>query len=472
MKKRAASAAAIWLLTLSLTAVSATAQSPNDIVIAIVSQSREALERGNPKQALTVVQDGLRRFPGDEKLQGQLARVYAYEKRDTDAMRVLQDLIRRDPDSREAKIELAKIYGYRENYKISDRLYREVLAQEPDNEAASLGLIRNLLRQGQVNEARILGQEALQRHPNSLGLQRYNDYLSQKTSGGETSASLRYVNARTSYFADASSHRSLNFSQTFADTIRKNITSRLRTEELSLWQSGTQRETVLSGTEEIQLRLSRLISVRAAGGFVRFPEGSARSLYGGDIELKPWKTVVLSGGYSRFPVAPTVESVPFALLAKGWHGRLDWRSRMFSVTGSIGVSDYSDGNSGERESGEAIRWIGGDRFAVGAGYAFRHIHFAEDPGHGYFSPTQYRSHLGIVGLRARIGRFYRGEYTGHGGVESQASGPYTPAGELRLENSFVFGRWDLSANYSRFQVRLSTGAFQANSSTIALGYRF
>ncbi len=68
---------------------------------------------------------------------------------------------------------------------------------------------------------------------------------------------------------------------------------------------------------------------------------------------------------------------------------------------------------------------------------------------------------------------YRAEYFGYGGGEQlRGLGGYSPAGELLLKNDFVFGRWDVAADYSYFHLIQATGAFRANAVSATLGYRF
>jgi len=255
----------------------------------------------------------------------------------------------------------------------------------------------------------------------------------------------------------------------------RNLTSRMRLEETSLWKTGTITETVLSGAAETRVRLNKYAAVRSSLGAVRFVDDSSRLLYGGDLELYPIKGLALSGGFSRYPISPTFDSTLFDLLAEGWHSHLDYRVHNFTVTGSLSFTHYSDGNHGEREWGEALQWFpwNDNHFALGGGYAFRHIHFIKDPNHGYFSPNQYRSHLGAAGFRMRLGRHYRGEYLGYGGAEILENfAGYSPAGEVLLKNDFLFGPWDLAADYSYFHLIQTTGAFRANAVSVTFGYKF
>ena len=443
-------------------------------VAQLVAQSQESLSDHNEQKALSLIQEGLIKFPNDEELRIQLARIYVEQKRDRQAIGLLNSILMANPASRNAKLELAQIFGYRENYRESDRLYRELLTANPDDEAAALGLVHNLALEGKRAEARAQLQQAFARHPTSLQLQQYSDYLASEPIEGQARKIHRVQNSE-SFFTDTSGNRSVYSNQGVTYQFTKNFTSRIRLEETSLWKTGTITETVLSGVGEARLRLGRYVAVRTSAGAVRFADTNSHLLYGGDLELYPLKGLALSGGFARYPISPTFDSTAFDLLAQGWHSHLDYHGHNFSVTGSLAFAHYSDGNHGEREWGEALRWFPWDdnKFAVGGGYAFRHIHFTKDLSHGYFSPNQYRSHLGAAGFRMRLGKHYRGEYLGYGGAENlEDFAGYSPAGVAVLKNDFLFGPWDLAADYTYFHLIQATGAFRTNAVSVTLGYKF
>ena len=440
----------------------------------LVAQSQEALGQHDEQKALSLVKDGLIKFPNDENLQIQLARIYVEQKHDQQAIGLLNAILLANPTNRNAKLELAQIFGYRKNYRESDRLYRELLADSANDEAASLGLVHNLILEGKRAEARAELQQAFTRNPTSLELQEYSDYLTNSPGEGGYRKSHRIQNTE-SFFSDTSGNRSVYSSQGMVYQFSRNFTSRMRLEETSLWKTGTFTETVLSGVAESQLRINKYVAVRTSLGAVRFVDESSQLLYGGDLELFPLKGLSVSGGFSRYPIVPTFDSTLFDLLAEGWHGRLDYQSHNFVVTGSLSFTHYSDGNDGEREWAEALRWFPwhDNKFALGGGYAFRHIHFLEDTNHGYFSPNQYRSQLAAAGFRMRLGKHYRGEYMGYGGAEILENfAGYSPAGEVQLRNDFLFGPWDLAADYSYYHLIQTTGAFRANSVNVTFGYKF
>lgn len=449
---------------------------PEQEVEQIVAQSQEALNDHNEQKALTLIKDGLVRFPDNVELKIQLARVYVEQKHDRQALGLLNSILLANPASRNAKLALAQLYGYRDNYRESDRLYQELLAANPDDEAASLGLVHNLVLEGRRSEARQRVQQAITQHPTSLELQEYSDYLAEH-SGNEVqpARTVHRVQNTESFFADTSGNRSVYSSQGITYQFNKRLTSRVRVEETSLWKTGTITETVLSGAAEGRFRLNKYVAVRSSAGAVKFVDDSSRVLYSGDLELFPMKGLSLSGGFSRYAVAPTFDSTAFDLLAEGWHSRVDYRARNLSLTGTFSLAHYNDGNRGEREWAEALRWFPWDdnKFAIGGGYAFRHIHFIKNFNHGYFNPNQYRSHLGAAGFRLRLGKHYRGEYLGYGGGELlEDFAGYSPAGEVMLKNDFVFSHWDLAADYSYFHLIQTTGAFRANAVTVTLGYKF
>jgi hypothetical protein len=141
-------------------------------------------------------------------------------------------------------------------------------------------------------------------------------------------------------------------------------------------------------------------------------------------------------------------------------------------TAGSAFTHYSDGNNAEREFGELMKWFGSGAFSTGAGYTVRHIHFQQQLANGYFSPSQYWSHLAEIGFRVRAGRVYSGEFIGYLGAERQDPVTYVGAGELLLSNEFYIRRWELDLNYSHFHLAQASGAFHADMISGALGFRF
>src|SRR3954452_3713740 len=227
----------------------AQAQQRSDLaVVEIVAQSQHALDIRDHSQALRLIEDGLRRFPEDQDLELQLARIYVYKKQDREAIALLQSILQKEPSNRKAKLALAQIYGYREKFQKSDALYREVLAARPGDEPAELGLVRNLVVEGRAEAAKEELQAAVQRNPTSLGLQQYSDYLASAPAAVNEGRGEFYhsVQDSQSYFSDSSGNHAIYSSQSLPYEFNRKLFTRFRMDENSLWIASAAARNVIS----------------------------------------------------------------------------------------------------------------------------------------------------------------------------------------------------------------------------------
>lgn len=463
----------LYLLLFALPASCAWCQQNEPAVAEVVARSQEALDQGDTARASLLISQALQRHPEDEQLQLQQARILVYQHRDGQAIAIVSAILSQHPSDRDSKLLLAQIYGYEDRYPKSDSLYDELLQANPADEAAAIGLIHNLVLEDKRDRARRELEKAVKQNPSSLRLLQYREYLTAAThhQDGATELSHR-VQAGESFFADNAGNRVLYSTQGLFYELNRNLSTRFRVEEDTLWKTGISPVGVLYGTDELRLRLDGHVAVEASGGAVAFANQTTRGVYSGDLELSPFRSLTMSGGYSSFPILPTFDAAQFDLLAKGPHGKLDFRSHGFTLNGSVFFSHYSDGNDAEREYGELMKWFGGKTLSLGAGYAVRHIHFDQQLDDGYFSPGQYWSHLGAAGARVQIGRVFRGEYLAYAGEEREDPTGYNPAGEAVANNQFFIHRWELDVNYSHFHLAQASGAFHADMASAALSYRF
>lgn len=433
------------------------------------------LRKHNYSEASHVLEDALKRYPSNTQLQVELGRVYVYRRQDDRAMELFRTVLRQEPSNRTAKLELARVLSYRRKYKDSDQLFRELLASDPADEAAGIGLVRNLILQGKTAEAHREVDQALAHHPNSLRLQEYRDTLDKKQPAGGAAGEEAHPNrvyADASYFSDTAGHRSWRAAQSVDAQLVRGLRNSFRLDERSLWVSQGPRANVVSATDELLGRVRPWLSLGGGGGMVRFADGSSRALYRGELTLHPFKRFWLQGGFSRIPIAPTFEAAQFDLLAEGWWSRLDWQPRKWRLSADFFKQHYSDSNRTQREDAEVLRWLGNSHFALGVGYEYTHSSFSQTLLHGYFSPNQYHSHLGVSGFTFGVGKFFRAEYLGRYGAESVRQNPYQIAWEATARNRFLFGGLTLGADYSYFHLAQSTGAFRAQTGRVSLAYRF
>lgn len=440
-----------------------------------ITDAQAALRHRHYLQAIQTLEVALKQFPGDPRLRIELGRAYVYQRQDARAMEIFQAVLRDDPSNRVAKLELARVLSYKGRYDSSNLLFRELLATNPNDEAAAIGLVQNLLLQGKKEEARREVEQALAGHPNSLRLQEYQVDLQNNQlpipAYRETNT-LNRLQADGSYFSDTAGNRVLRAGQRFDLQLGRILSNSFRLDEKSLWVSEGPKANIFSFYDEGRVRLKPWLFVGAGGGVVRFADNSNHALYRAELILHPIRAFWLQGGFSRIPVSPTFLSTQFDLLAEGWWGRLDWQPRSWRVSADFSKQHYTDSNRTQREDAEVLRWIGNSNFAVGLGYQYKHSSFTQTLAHGYFSPNQYHSHLGLSGARFNIAKTYRGEYTVQYGAEAVDENPYQTAWEFTAKNRFLFGKLELGADYSYFHLAQSTGAFAAQVGLVSLGYRF
>ena len=440
-----------------------------------VIDEQAALRHRHYSQATRILEDALKRFPGNVQLRLELGRVYVYQRQDRRAMDIFRAILRDDPSNRETKLELARVLSYDRKYEAANQLFRDLLSTNPDDEAAAIGLVGNLLFLKKKDEARREVEQALARHPNSLRLQEYRDALLKNqlpvAASREGNAPNR-LQADSSYFSDSAGNSSLRAGQRFDLQLGRHLTNSFRLDEKTLWATEEPKASIFSVNDEGRVRLSRWLFIGGGGGIVRFADDSNRALYRGELILHPIRSFWLQGGFSRIPIAPTFQSAQFDLVAEGWWSRLDWQPRSWRVSADFSKQHYSDSNRTQREDAEVLRWIGNLHFAVGLGYQYAHSSFTETFSHGYFNPNQYHSHLGLGGFRFSVGKIYRGEYIAEYGTETVNQDPYQIAWEATAKNRFLLGKLEVGADYSYFHLAQSTGAFRAQVGRVSVAYRF
>jgi len=440
-----------------------------------VTDEQVALRHRHYSQAIRILEDALKRFPGNAQLRLELGRVYVYQRQDARAMDIFRAILRDDPSNRETKLELARVLSYDGKYEAANQLFRDLLSTNPDDEAAAIGLAGNLLFLKKKDEARREVEQALARHPNSLRLQEYRDALLKNqlpvAASREGNAPNR-LQADSSYFSDSAGNSSLRAGQRFDLQLGRHLTNSFRLDEKTLWVTEGPKASIFSVNDEGRVRLARWLFIGGGGGIVRFADDSNRALYRGELILHPIRSFWLQGGFSRIPIAPTFQSAQFDLVAEGWWSRLDWQPRSWRVSADFSKQHYSDSNRTQREDAEVLRWIGNSHFAVGLGYQYTHSSFTQTFSHGYFNPNQYHSHLGLGGFRFSVGKIYRGEYIAEYGAETVNQNPYQIAWEATVKNRFLLGKLEVGADYSYFHLAQSTGAFRAQVGRVSVAYRF
>lgn len=439
--------------------------------------ARAAMRQHHYAEAIRLLERALKSAPNDPNLKTELGKAYLYDRQDERAMGIFREVLRDDPSNRIAKLELARALGYRRQYEDSNQLYRELLDTK-SGEAAEIGLVRNLMHQGKKAEASREVKTALVRYPNSVKLQEYARRLeSQKASRQyeprvAASELPGEILGTVSYLSDSAGNRSLRSTQQFQRGLTSFVSTKVHVEERSVWQTASPKANVLWLADELQFHAGRLVTVSAGGGLTRFFDGHTRGLYTAGLEVRPARALSLSTGFARTPIVPTFQAAQFRILADEWNARLTWNPRGWRNYAYGTIQHYSDTNRARRAGGEIVRWMGPRSFSVGLGYQLRYISFDQRLFHGYFEPSNYESHLGVVGIKYRLSRAFRAEYVARVGGESIALAPLRSAWEVSLRHRVDLNNWDLGADYFYFRVTQDAGAYNSQMGRFLVAYRF
>ena len=441
-----------------------------------LAAARVAMLNRRFSEAVHLLKKALERFPEDNRLRVALGRAYLYQGKEGLAIKQFREALRREASDRLARLELARALADRGDYKASSQLYQELLAANPNDEAAAIGLTSNLMHKKQASEALRVASQALARHPDSLVLQEYKDRIKQGEFGGDERAPERQVNdlqSGVNYISDSMGDRSWEFTQGFDYEIAPRVLSRLQVEERNMTSTDSAPANVAAGTDELHFKLTNSAILNLGGGGVRFGDGTGRTLYNAGLDFHPAKRLWLGGGFSRTPFYPDAKAAGYNLTAEGWHALAAWRPRSWQVNAWWSGEHYSDGNLGRRGGAEVFRWFGSPRLSFETGYRFTHYDFRQDPGHGYFSPDEYQSHLGLTGVRFRLKKVFHAEYLARVGAESiSRGGPFQTAWEISLRNWVSLGKWEVGGQYFHLHVVQNTGAFVSHGGQLYFRYRF
>jgi len=448
-------------------------QTPSDRAVAAARM--EMLNR-RFSEAVDILRKALERSPEDNRLRVALGRAYLYQGKEGLAIRQFREALRRNPRDRLARLELARALADRGDYKASSQLYQELLAANAGDEAAAIGLTNNLMHQKQASEALRVANQGLARHPDSLVLQEYKDRIRQGEFGGDERAPKRPLSdlqGGINYISDSMGDRSWLFSQGFNYEIAPRVVSRLQVDERDMTSPDSAPARVSAATDALHFRLTNWALLNLGGGGVRFGDGTGRGLYNTGLDFQPAKSLWLGAGFSRTPFYPDAKAAGYDLTAEGWHALAAWRPGPWRVNAWWSGEHYSDGNLGRRGGAEVYRWFGSPRLSFQTGYRFTHYDFRQDPGHGYFSPDEYQSHLGLTGVRFRVKKLFHAEYLARVGAESiSRGGPFQTAWEISLRNWVSLGKWEIGGQYFHLHVVQNTGAFVSHGGQLYLRYRF
>jgi tetratricopeptide (TPR) repeat protein len=131
----------------------------------LLAWSNSLLRSGDSEQAVSVMQDYMRRNPSNAIMRLEYARLLAFAKKYEDSENEYQRILKSDPASASALIGLAKISSWRGNFPRAVEFYDKVLARNPQNYDAAVGKAFTLIWMGRKDEAHAMLETLAQRNP-------------------------------------------------------------------------------------------------------------------------------------------------------------------------------------------------------------------------------------------------------------------------------------------------------------------
>jgi len=131
----------------------------------LLAWSNSLLRSGDSEQALSVMQDYMRRNPSNTLMRLEYARLLAFAKQYPQSEEEYQRVLKSDPANASALIGLAKNNSWRGNFQGAVEYYDKVLARNPQNYDAAVGKAFTLIWMGRKDEAHAMLETLAQRNP-------------------------------------------------------------------------------------------------------------------------------------------------------------------------------------------------------------------------------------------------------------------------------------------------------------------
>lgn len=131
----------------------------------LLAWSNSLLRGGDSEQAISILQDYVRRNPTNTLMRLEYARLLAFAKKYPESEEEYQRVLKSDPANATALVGLAKLNSWRGNFAGAVEFYDKVLARNPQNYDASVGKAFTLIWMGRKDEAHAMLETLAQRNP-------------------------------------------------------------------------------------------------------------------------------------------------------------------------------------------------------------------------------------------------------------------------------------------------------------------
>jgi Tetratricopeptide repeat len=392
--------------------------------------------------------------PGNLEARLGRARVLSWSGRYAEAISEADMVLSQDPGNRDALLVKANCLRWQGDVKAALKIFHDLLRQEEDFDTR-LGLAYTLLSKGDLSGARESFALLDPKFPYQM---KEVAALKVELARKMTSAvALRY-----SYYSDTddnSVHR-IGISGTTLLGGMDIGTGYRRTEASDLIRDDSADEF----TANVTKKFADFAVLSADAGFAQthastdstFLTGGARAVFN-----------VLDGtagiNYSREIFTETAELINNKIRIYTTRAFFSQKvADRFSLYGSYGYRDYSDGNGAhDIQFAPAYAILRGDT-ALGAGYRFRYFNFRRQSGSGYFDPNDFISNGIFLTFNFERGGFYLylepyggyQEFRRNGGKAHDLFGSIVGSTGYRINRNFLV---EVNGEYGNYAAQTANG---------------
>ncbi|MBI4460689.1 MAG: tetratricopeptide repeat protein [Acidobacteria bacterium] len=464
---------------------------------------------GRYRESAAAYRQVLQAQPENAEARLGLARVLSWGRRYGEALEQYGMLLEEDPANREAGIEQARVHAWKGNLSRASELYSDLQKLYPNDRDVLLGRSQALQWGGRLEEARealVLllqwfpgDQEvllALARTQSALGRQDLAwSNLEQASVVGPENEELKRL--RPLVLRQLRPVLVLGFNPSFdSDSLRIypyisslqfTLISRVRsyargavTSSMTPGSGITQGREVAFGSS---LRAPARLTLRSEIGGNSVPSVSSVSAGG--------TSMIASGGFSYLP-APSLgvdfqvgreflnylpRATALGISRVHWQAGGDWQpSSRLSTRVDYFHSRYSDTNRANGGSLSVTRTLPrGERLTVAAGYLYSISGFTKQLGNGYFDPSQFQRHAGVLRLSGRMASWLGYSLSGTLGAEQQFRDPFRADGTFQAASEIALSeRLRLSLGYGFFRTASleRAGAYRTQTASAGLEILF
>jgi tetratricopeptide (TPR) repeat protein len=408
--------------------------------------------------------------PSQPKAMLERAKVLSWSKRYDEAIEGFQAILSVGTHDREARLGLARVLSWSGRQSAARLEYERLLETDPEDPEALLGVAQTHAWSGDDGRARPAYERALEADPDSKGARlglAYVDFRQNDLAAVER----RLESLHADYPGDDEvSDLARLLSRARAPWMRFGWDRLDDTDENTLTTWMLEGGLGLVHAMDLRLGVARydmttlgadgaIDSMWAVVGWVPVRRHRLEARVGADVQ-RPSSggddTVAIGGVRYRFPLRERWTghvswdrdsfrySVPildngivmdaFAARAEGSFGD-SWRAEA-----GVGAWSLSDGNDRKSLEGSVLHaWKIGEH-TLEAGYAFRWFDWREDPGNGYFSPSDFTAHLALGRARGPVGKKGYYDVAAEAGVQSFTQGTREVSADPAVSLYAVAGR--------------------------------